>query len=77
MLFIVSLACYVATFSFAGLLFHWFTPSGHDCGLNTFFIVLTLILVFVFAVIALHPAVSFDLYILFQMKQLLALLRVA
>ncbi|XXG58517.1 hypothetical protein AAC387_Pa04g0816 [Persea americana] len=57
-LFVVSLACYVVTFSFAGLLFHWFTPSGHDCGLNTSFIVLTLILVFVFAVIALHPAVN-------------------
>ncbi|XP_010914044.1 uncharacterized protein [Elaeis guineensis] len=57
-LFIVSLVCYVATFSFTGLLFHWFTPSGHDCGLNTFFIVLTLILVFVFAVVALHPKVN-------------------
>ncbi|XP_008794380.2 probable serine incorporator [Phoenix dactylifera] len=57
-LFIVSLVCYVAAFSFTGLLFHWFTPSGHDCGLNTFFIVLTLILVFVFAVVALHPKVN-------------------
>ncbi|XP_042498739.1 probable serine incorporator [Macadamia integrifolia] len=57
-LFVVSLACYVATFSFSGLLFHWFTPSGHDCGLNTFFIVLTLIFVFVFAIVALHPAVG-------------------
>ncbi|KAF4391825.1 hypothetical protein F8388_017420 [Cannabis sativa] len=38
------------------LLFHWFTPSGHDCGLNTFFIVMTLISVFVFAIVALHPA---------------------
>ncbi|XP_010929191.1 uncharacterized protein [Elaeis guineensis] len=57
-LFIVSLVCYVTTFSFTGLLFHWFTPSGHDCGLNTFFIVLTLILVLVFAVVALHPKVN-------------------
>ncbi|THU48546.1 hypothetical protein C4D60_Mb06t00100 [Musa balbisiana] len=57
-LLIVSLVCYVATFSFTGLLFHWFTPSGHDCGLNTFFIVLTLIFVFVFAVVALHPKVN-------------------
>ncbi|XP_043711314.1 serine incorporator 3-like isoform X2 [Telopea speciosissima] len=57
-LFVVSLACYVATFSFSGLLFHWFTPSGHDCELNTFFIVLTLIFVFVFAIVALHPAVG-------------------
>ncbi|XP_068652877.1 uncharacterized protein [Aristolochia californica] len=57
-LFVVSLVCYVATFSFSGLLFHWFTPSGYDCGLNTFFIVMTLILVFLFAIVALHPAVN-------------------
>ncbi|XP_042464426.1 probable serine incorporator [Zingiber officinale] len=57
-LLIVSMVCYLATFTFAGVLFHWFTPSGHDCGLNTFFIVLTLILVFVFATIALHPKVN-------------------
>lgn len=56
-LLIVSLVCYVASFSFVGLLFHWFTPSGHDCGLNTFFLVFTLIFVFVFAVVALHPQV--------------------
>ncbi|KAI3867743.1 hypothetical protein MKX03_017564 [Papaver bracteatum] len=37
-LFVVSLVCYVATFSFSGLLFHFLTPSWHDCGLNTFFI---------------------------------------
>lgn len=57
-LFVVSLVCYVATFSFSGLLFHFFTPSGRDCGLNTFFIVMTLILAFVFAIVALHPAVG-------------------
>ncbi|EXC14084.1 putative serine incorporator [Morus notabilis] len=57
-LFVVSLFCYGATFVFSGLLFHWFTPSGHDCGLNTFFIVMTLISVFVSAVVALHPTVS-------------------
>lgn len=57
-LFVVSLVCYVATFAFSGLLFHWFTPSGQDCGLNTFFIVMTLILAFVFAIVALHPAVG-------------------
>ncbi|CAA6670270.1 unnamed protein product [Spirodela intermedia] len=57
-LLIVSLVCYVATFSFSGLLFHWFTPSGHDCSLNMFFIVLTLILVVVFAIVALHPKVN-------------------
>ncbi|KAL5699809.1 hypothetical protein ACHQM5_030660 [Ranunculus cassubicifolius] len=57
-LFVVSMVCYIATFSFSGLLFHFFTPSGHDCGLNTFFIVMTLIFVFVFAAVALHPAVG-------------------
>ena len=57
-LFVVSLVCYAATFGFAGVLFHFFTPSGHDCGLNTFFIVLTLIFVFVFFIIAVHPAVG-------------------
>ncbi|GAB4850454.1 hypothetical protein Ancab_029760 [Ancistrocladus abbreviatus] len=57
-LFVVSLVCYVAAFSFSGLLFHWFTPSGQDCGLNTFFIVMALIFAFVFAIVALHPAVN-------------------
>ncbi|XP_021829377.1 probable serine incorporator [Prunus avium] len=57
-LFVVSLVCYLATFVFSGLLFHWFTPSGHDCGLNTFFIVMTLICVFLFLIVALHPAVN-------------------
>ncbi|CAH2037397.1 unnamed protein product [Thlaspi arvense] len=57
-LLVVSLVCYLATFVFSGLLFHWFTPSEHDCGLNTFFIVMTLIFVFVFAVVVLHPAVG-------------------
>ncbi|KVH98088.1 TMS membrane protein/tumor differentially expressed protein [Cynara cardunculus var. scolymus] len=57
-LLIVSLVCYVATFLFSGLLFYLFTPSGQDCGLNMFFILMTLILVFVFAIITLHPTVS-------------------
>jgi hypothetical protein len=57
-LMVVSLVCYVVTLSFSGLLFHWFTPSGQDCGLNTFFITMTLIFVFVFAIVALHPAVG-------------------
>ncbi|KAG8490067.1 hypothetical protein CXB51_015918 [Gossypium anomalum] len=57
-LLVVSLVCYLATFGFSGLLFHWFTPSGQDCGLNTFFIVMTLTLVLLFAIVALHPAVG-------------------
>ena len=58
-LFVVSLVCYVGTFVFSGFLFYWFTPSGQDCGLNTFFIVMTLIFAFLFAIVALHPAVSY------------------
>ncbi|KAI9161920.1 hypothetical protein LWI28_022024 [Acer negundo] len=57
-LLVVSLVCYVVTLAFSGLLFHLFSPSGQDCGLNTFFIVMTLIFVFLFAVVALHPAVN-------------------
>nr|CAB3448180.1 unnamed protein product [Digitaria exilis] len=57
-LLVVSVVCYIATFSFSGLLFHWFTPSGQDCGLNLFFIVFTLILVFAFAIVALHPKIN-------------------
>lgn len=57
-LFVVSLVCYVATFVFSGVLFHFFTPSGQDCGTNIFFISMTLMLAFVFAIVALHPAVN-------------------
>lgn len=54
----ISVGCYLAAFTFSGILFIWFNPSGHDCGLNVFFIVMTMILAFVFAVIALNPSVS-------------------
>ncbi|KAL4358747.1 hypothetical protein AHAS_Ahas08G0008300 [Arachis hypogaea] len=37
---------------------NFFTPSGQDCGINTFFITMTLLLAFVFAIVALHPAVN-------------------
>lgn len=57
-LLVVSVGCYLAAFTFSGILFIWFNPSGHDCGLNIFFIVMTMILAFVFAIIALHPAVN-------------------
>ncbi|XP_062108457.1 uncharacterized protein LOC133819275 [Humulus lupulus] len=57
-LLVVSAVCYTAAFAFSGILFIWFNPSGQDCGLNIFFIVMTMILAFVFAIIALHPAVS-------------------
>ncbi|CAI9762660.1 unnamed protein product [Fraxinus pennsylvanica] len=35
--------------------FQGFNPSGHDCGLNIFFIVMTIVLAFAFAVVALLP----------------------
>ncbi|KAL9233097.1 hypothetical protein vseg_008135 [Gypsophila vaccaria] len=54
----VSVGCYIAAFTFSGLLFIWFNPSGQDCGLNVFFIVMTMILAFAYGVIALHPAVN-------------------
>lgn len=54
----VSVGCYIAAFVFSGILFIWFNPSGNDCGLNVFFIVMTMILAFAFAVIALHPKVN-------------------
>ncbi|XP_059632571.1 uncharacterized protein LOC132275174 [Cornus florida] len=54
----VSVICYLAAFTISGLLFIWFNPSGQDCGLNVFFIVMTMILAFAFAVIALHPKVN-------------------
>ncbi|KAJ9700214.1 hypothetical protein PVL29_005844 [Vitis rotundifolia] len=54
----VSIGCYLLAFTFSGILFIWFNPSGNDCGLNIFFIVMTMILAFSFAVIALHPRVN-------------------
>eukprot|EP01018_Ginkgo_biloba_P009433 Gb_19089 [translate_table: standard] len=55
---VVSLVCYVATFSFSALLFYFFNPSGHDYTLNVFFIVMTLIIDIAFTVIAMHPQVN-------------------
>ncbi|GMI64264.1 hypothetical protein like AT3G06170 [Hibiscus trionum] len=57
-LLVVSVGCYLAAFVFSGILFIWFNPSGHDCGLNVFFIVMTMVLAFSFGIIALHPAVN-------------------
>lgn len=57
-LLVISIGCYLVAFAFSGILFIWFNPSGHDCGLNVFFIVMTMILAFAFAIIALHPSVG-------------------
>ncbi|KAG2536942.1 probable serine incorporator isoform X1 [Panicum virgatum] len=57
-LLVVTVVCYLSTFAFSGVLFMWFNPSGHDCGLNVFFIVTTLILAFAFAIVALHPQIN-------------------
>lgn len=54
----ITVISYLGTYAFSGVLFLWFNPSGHDCGLNVFFIVMTMILAFIFAVVALHPQVN-------------------
>ncbi|XP_015958674.1 uncharacterized protein LOC107482665 [Arachis duranensis] len=54
----VSITCYIGAYVLSGILFIWFDPSGYDCGLNVFFLIMTMILAFVFAVIALHPQVN-------------------
>ncbi|KAL7220542.1 hypothetical protein ACSBR2_013426 [Camellia fascicularis] len=54
----ISVVCYIIAFTLSGILFIWFNPSGQDCGLNVFFLVMTMILAFAFAVIALHPQVN-------------------
>ncbi|CAJ1962377.1 unnamed protein product [Sphenostylis stenocarpa] len=54
----VSVGCYIAAFTVSGILFIWFNPSGYDCSINIFFLVMTMILAFVFAIIALHPQVN-------------------
>ncbi|GLT97915.1 hypothetical protein SLE2022_154570 [Rubroshorea leprosula] len=56
-LLVVSVVCYLVAYAFSGVLFIWFNPSGQDCGLNVFFIVMTMVLAFAFAVIALHPVI--------------------
>ncbi|KAI5447309.1 hypothetical protein KIW84_014965 [Lathyrus oleraceus] len=45
-------------YAVSGILFIWFNPGGYDCGLNVFFLSMTMILCFVFAVVALHPKVN-------------------
>ncbi|KAM7277988.1 hypothetical protein ACFE04_005122 [Oxalis oulophora] len=57
-LLVISIVCYLAAFVLSGIMFIWFNPSGHDCGLNVFFIVMTMILALTFGIIALHPAIS-------------------
>ncbi|KAI3863748.1 hypothetical protein MKW98_031340 [Papaver atlanticum] len=50
--------CYITTFTISGLMFTWFNPSGHDCNLNVFFIVMTMILAFGFVIITLQANAS-------------------
>lgn len=56
-LLVISIGCYIAAYTLSGILFIWFNPSGEDCGLNVFFLVMTMILGFVNGIVALHPAV--------------------
>ncbi|XP_071722756.1 uncharacterized protein [Rutidosis leptorrhynchoides] len=57
-LLVISIVCYIAAFVLSGIMFIWFNPSGHDCGLNIFFIVMTMILALAFGIIALHPTIN-------------------
>lgn len=57
-LLVVSIGCYIAAFTLSGILFIWFNPGGYDCGLNVFFLSMSMILAFVFGVVALHPKVN-------------------
>ncbi|XP_026395838.1 probable serine incorporator, partial [Papaver somniferum] len=50
--------CYITTLTISGLMFAWFNPSGHDCNLNVFFIVMTIILAFGFVIITLQANAS-------------------
>lgn len=54
----VSFLCYIGAYTLSGILFIWFNPSGEDCGLNVFFLVMTMILAFAFGIIALHPTIN-------------------
>lgn len=56
-LLVISILCYIAAFTVGGVLFIWFNPSGHDCSLNVFFMVMSLILPVIFTGVALHPKV--------------------
>ncbi|KAK6930031.1 Serine incorporator/TMS membrane protein [Dillenia turbinata] len=48
-----KVVCYIVAFTFSGILFICFNPSGNDCGLNVFLLVMTMVLLaFAFAVIA-------------------------
>ncbi|KAI3888097.1 hypothetical protein MKW92_006083 [Papaver armeniacum] len=51
--------CYITAFTISGLMFAWFNPSGHDCNLNAFFIVMTIILAFGFVIITLQSFAIF------------------
>lgn len=53
----VSVGCYIGAYALSGILFIWFNPAGYDCSINVFFLVMTMILGFLLAIIALHPRV--------------------
>lgn len=54
----VSVGCYIGAYALSGILFIWFNPAGYDCSINVFFLVMTMILGFLLAIIALHPRVN-------------------
>eukprot|EP00850_Spirogloea_muscicola_P006134 SM000029S10429 [mRNA] locus=s29:39204:41673:- [translate_table: standard] len=54
----VSTVCYTAALAIVILLFNWFSPAGHDCDLNVFYLTFTLFLCGAFSVVSLHPQVN-------------------
>lgn len=54
----VTLGAYAGCITIAGLLYHFFAPSGADCSLNISLITLSLILCIILSVITMHPRVE-------------------
>ncbi|GAX77158.1 hypothetical protein CEUSTIGMA_g4603.t1 [Chlamydomonas eustigma] len=54
----VTVAAYAGSLTVAGLMFHWFKPSGLDCSFNVLLITLALLLCVVFSVLSLIPSVT-------------------
>jgi len=57
-LLVISVAGFIGVITIAVALFAWFTPAGQDCQLNVFFVSFSLLLVFAFTLLGLHPEVN-------------------
>lgn len=56
----LTVAAYTAVLTMAGLMFHWYSPSGVEggCALNVTVITLALVLCVIYAMLSLHPMSS-------------------